>query len=70
MKTDLALPKGTGCGEGYTRDTPGVWDEHIHTTVYKRLSTRAYWTAQGILLKTAVTYMGEESEKKKKTVSV
>ena len=30
-KKSLWLPKGRGGG----RDELGVWDEHIHTTIYK-----------------------------------
>ena len=30
-KTNLWLPKGKGGG----RDKSGVWDKHIHTTIYK-----------------------------------
>ena len=30
LRTNLWLPKGTFCGEGWS----GIWDWHVHTEVY------------------------------------
>ena len=47
-KTNLRLPKGK-LGRGWGRGKLGVWDLHIHTTIYKIVSTSTYSIAQGTL---------------------
>ena len=43
LKTNLWSPKWKGSGG---KDELGVWDEHIHSTIYKR-NNRIYCVAQG-----------------------
>ena len=51
-------------GERRGRNKLGVWDQQIHTTMYKTdKTTRSYCIAQGTIFNTLITYNGKESEK-------
>ena len=56
QKTILLLPKGK------VGTTLGVWEEQIHTTVYKINKDLLYSTGNYILY-LVITYSGKESEK-------
>ena len=56
QKTILLLPKGK------VGATLGVWEEQIHTTVYKINKDLLYSTGNYILY-LVITYSGKESEK-------
>ena len=61
LKTNLWLPKWTGCGE---RDGLGVWDWHMHTVVYGMTDQWGPAVQSGNLTQYSVMiYMGKESEK-------
>ena len=58
-KTDLRLQKGTHEG----RDKLGVWDYHIHSTIYKIINKDLLYSTGNSTQYSVITYMGKESEK-------
>ena len=60
-KTNLWLPKGK---RGGGRDKLGVWDQQIHTTIYKTDNQQDLLYSTGSFTQySVITYMGKESEK-------